>query len=114
MDSSSESCDNSAEVDPLEKSPEVDETHGEDDSESEKMPKLVKLKEKVKKELDDEAEYLKLDPAGKFQFNYNRVTGLSNNYPEIYVRDQAHIIAPGEGKDEYKSLRSFINLSNFR
>ena len=70
--------------------------------ELEKLPKLVKkVKKEVLKPDDDEAEYLKLDPAGRFQFNYNRVTGLSNNYPEIYVRDRPHIIAPGEGNKKH-------------
>ena len=98
---SRESAESSEETDKFEKSPELKEASDEETAELEKLPKLVKLKDKVKEELDDEAEYLKLDPAGRFQFNYNRVTGLSNNYPEIYVRDQPHTIAPGEGKDKH-------------
>ena len=84
----------------LEETPEEDTSDKEID-EHEELPKLVKLKKEVTEAEDDEAEYLKLDPAGKFMFNYNRVTGLSNNYPEIYVRDQPHIIAPGEGNNKH-------------
>ena len=102
--------DSSMETDSFEKSSEASEENiSPDDSvesdqfdeagELEKLPKLVK--KEVLKPDDDEAEYLKLDPAGRFQFNYNRVTGLSNNYPEIYVRDQPHTIAPGEGNKRH-------------
>ena len=80
---------------------EEEETSNEESDALEELPKLIKIKKEVVKADDDEAEYLKLDPAGKFQFNYNRVTGLSNNYPEIYVRDQPHTIAPGEGKKSH-------------
>ena len=40
---------------------------------------------------------MKNDASGKFQFNYNRVTAFSNNYPEIDVGDKPLILAPGEG-----------------
>ena len=106
MDISGESSNSSA-IDQLEKSPN-DQAPDDNASDPEKLPNLVKIKEKVKEEFDDEAEYLKLDPAGRFQFNYNRVTGLSNNYPEIFVRDQPHTIAPGEGIDNHLILKSFL------
>ena len=79
----------------------LEKTSEEEASEHEELPKLVKLKKEMTEAEDDEAEYLKLDPAGKFMFNYNRVTGLSNNYPEIYIRDQPHVIAPGEGNNKH-------------
>ena len=56
------------------------------------------LKTRMKEAQEDEEEYLRVDASGKFQFNYNRVTAFSNNYPEIHVGDQPLIIAPGEGK----------------
>ena len=55
------------------------------------------LKTRMKEAQEDEEEYLRVDASGKFQFNYNRVTAFSNNYPEIHVSDQPLIIAPGEG-----------------
>ena len=56
------------------------------------------LKTRMKEAQEDEEEYLRVDASGKYQFNYNRVTAFSNNYPEIHVGDQPLIIAPGEGK----------------
>ena len=55
------------------------------------------LKTRMKAAQEDEEEYLKVDASGKYQFNYNKVTAFSNNYPEIHVSDQPLIIAPGEG-----------------
>ena len=49
----------------------------------------------------EEQEYLTKDPVRKWQFNYNKSTCFSNNYPEISYKDEindAHNIAPGEGK----------------
>jgi len=51
---------------------------------------------------EKEEEYFrKHDSAAKFQFNYNRVTTLTNDHPEINVQDKAFApltSAPGEGK----------------
>ena len=55
------------------------------------------LKTRMKEAQEDEDEFLKMDASGKFQFNYNKVTAFSNNYPEIHISDQPLIIAPGEG-----------------
>ena len=60
--------------------------------------KKYNLKTRMKEAIEDEEEYLKLDAVGKYQFKYNKVTGLSNNYPEMFASDKPHIIAPGEGR----------------
>ena len=99
LDISPQSSNSSLESDKLEKSLQPEEAPDEETDGLEEMPKLVKKEEGSTD--DDETEYLKLDPAGRFQFNYNRVTGLSNNYPEIYVRDTPHTIAPGEGNERH-------------
>ena len=68
------------------------------------LPGLYNLKTRMKEALEDEEEYLKLDAVGKFQFKYNKVTALSNNYPEMFASDQPHIIAPGEGRIRFHLL----------
>ena len=75
-----------------------------DDDKLEKPIKAKKynLKTRMMEAEEDEEEYLKVDPSGKYQFNYNRVTAFSNNYPEIHVSDQPLVIAPGEGNIESK------------
>ena len=50
---------------------------------------------------EEEHEYLTKDAVRKFQFDYNKSTCFSNNYPEISYKDErndAHNVAPGEGK----------------
>ena len=50
---------------------------------------------------DEEEKYERLDSVKKWQFNYNRSTCFSDNYPEInYKEDKSNVlsIAPGEGK----------------
>ena len=69
---------------------------------------------------EEEEYYLKHDSAAKFQFNYNRVTAMSHQYPEINFRDDKidpFNIAPGEGKspmsilqDPEWDLKSFPHL----
>lgn len=49
----------------------------------------------------EELEYITKDPVKKWQFDYNRSTCFSDNYPEINYKDEvnnAHEVAPGEGK----------------
>ena len=49
----------------------------------------------------EEEEYQTKDPVQKWQFEYNKFTCYSNNYPEISYKDEindAHNVAPGEGK----------------
>ena len=49
----------------------------------------------------EEEEYERNDAVKKWQFNYNKSTCFSNNYPEIgYKEDTSNLlsIAPGEGK----------------
>ena len=64
-----------------------------------KYDNLYNIKRKMKEAQEDEEEYLKNDASGKFQFNYNRVTAFSNNYPEIQFSDEPLILAPGEGNE---------------
>ena len=48
-----------------------------------------------------EAEYQKNDPVKKWQFDYNKSTCFSDNYPEIHYNDESKgrlSVAPGEGK----------------
>ena len=50
---------------------------------------------------DEDEKYEHLDSVKKWQFNYNRSTCFSDNYPEInYKEDKSNVlsIAPGEGK----------------
>ena len=49
----------------------------------------------------EEEEYRTKDPVRKWQFEYNKSTCFSNNYPEINFKENAndaHEVAPGEGK----------------
>ena len=96
---------NSLRLDSSQSSEDVDKSKN-SDSKSRDVDKLVEpmkakkynLQTRMKEAQQDEEEYLKVDPSGKFQFNYNRVTAFANNYPEINIGDQPLIIAPGEGK----------------
>ena len=47
---------------------------------------------------DDEEHYLKNDATGKYMFEYNRTTCLSDDVPEIGISDTPITISPGEGK----------------
>ena len=47
---------------------------------------------------DDEEHYLKNDATGKYMFEYNRTTCLSDDVPEIGIPDTPITISPGEGK----------------
>ena len=68
------------------------------------------MKNRMKEALEDEAEYLKHDASGKYQFKYNKVTGLSDNYPEMFASDQPHVIAPGEGRSKIDLLFYFTKI----
>ena len=49
----------------------------------------------------EEEHYLKNDSAGKYQFEYNRITAFANDHPELKAKDNSTeplSIAPGEGK----------------
>ena len=56
----------------------------------------------------EEEECRTKDPVQKWQFEYNKSTCYSNNYPEISYKDEindAHNVAPGEGKTPINVLK---------
>ena len=91
--SSSDSCNN--DVDKSKKI--VNTSKDKDNLENPNKVSKHNLKTRMKEAQEDEEEYLRVDASSKFQFNYNKVTAFSNNYPEIHASDQPLVIAPGEG-----------------
>ena len=75
-----------------------DEIECEDNSKEVEDDKLETEEDNVEKE---EEEYQKHDPVKKWQFQYNKSTCFSNNYPEISYKEDHRdnvSVAPGEGK----------------
>ena len=71
-----------------------------DDIEKEKPEKSRSevIQDEINEREDDEEHYLKNDATGKFMFEYNRTTCLSDDVPEIGIPDRPITISPGEGK----------------
>ena len=74
------------------------------------MKNLKRMKRKRKRN------YLKNDAIRKFQYDYNKTTCLTNNFPEV-ESESALNFAPAEGKipksilkDENWDINSFPNL----
>ena len=66
------------------------------------------IQDEIKEREDQEEHYLKNDATGKFMFEYNRTTCMSEDLPEIGIQDTPITISPGEGK-----ISNFImNLNN--
>ena len=70
----------------------------------------------VEAEEKEEADYVKLDPVRKYQYDYNNTTCMTNKFPEAEYQS-ALSFAPAEGKiptsilkDENWDINSFPNL----
>ena len=77
----------------------------EKNDETDKTEEAGKTKDTEETELEilekEEEEYQKKDPVKKWQFEYNRSTCFSNDYPEISYKEESGdrvSVAPGEGK----------------
>ena len=68
-----------------------------DDSKKEKSKAEI-IRDEILEREDDEEYFLKNDAVGKFMFNYNRTTAMSDDVPEMNAPDAPVIISPGEGK----------------
>ena len=71
-----------------------------DDIEKEKPEKSRSevIQDEIIEREDEEEHYLKNDATGKYMFEYNRTTCLSDDVPEIGIPDTPITISPGEGK----------------
>ena len=63
------------------------------------------IHDEIKEREDQEEHYLKNDATGKFMFEYNRTTCMSEDLPEIGIQDTPITISPGEG-----IISNFMNL----
>ena len=82
---------------------EVDKSNISSSSDNNDDSKKVKSKaEEIRDEIiereDEEEHFLKNDAVGKYMFNYNKTTAMSNDLPEMNAPDAPVIISPGEGK----------------
>ena len=69
---------------------------------TEDEPEAVKMNEeeneRENEEENEENEYIAKDSIRKFQFDYDKSIGMSENFPESLVNtDEPHKVAPGEG-----------------
>ena len=60
--------------------------------------KAEEIRDEILEREDEEEYFLKHDAVGKFMFNYNKTTAMSNDLPEINAPDAPVIISPGEGR----------------
>ena len=87
---------------------ELEEISGCQDLEEENMGNCPNKDEENDNEEKEEEEYQNKDSVKKWQFDYNRSTCFTNNYPEIDYRDddgERVSVAPGEGKHPSNILR---------
>ena len=54
--------------------------------------KSEKIRDEIIEREDDEEDFLKNDAVGKFMFNYNRTTAMSDDVPEMNAPDAPVII----------------------
>ena len=71
-------------------------SNGDNDSKKEKS-KAETIRDEIIEREDEEEYFLKNDAVGKFMFNYNKTTAMSNDLPEMNAPDAPVIISPGEG-----------------
>ena len=63
------------------------------------------IQDEIVERENEEEHYLKNDATGKYMFEYNRTTCMSEDLPEIGIQDTPITISPGEGK-----ISNFMNL----
>ena len=68
-----------------------------DNDQKEWKSKAETIRDEILEREDEEEYFLKNDAVGKFMFNYNRTTAMSNDLPEMNAPDAPVIISPGEG-----------------
>ena len=83
-------------TDEVDKSNFSSSSEGNDDSK--KKSRTEEIRDEIIEREDEEEYFLKNDAVGKFMFNYNKTTAMSNDLPEMNAPDASVIISPGEGK----------------
>ena len=83
-------------TDEVDKSNFSSSSEGNDDSK--KKSRTEEIRDEIIEREDEEEYFLKNDAVGKFMFNYNKTTAMSNDLPEMNAPDAPIIISPGEGK----------------
>ena len=69
-----------------------------DNDQNKERSKAEEVRDEILEREDDEEYFLKNDAVGKFMFNYNKTTAMSNDLPEMEAPDAPVTISPGEGK----------------
>ena len=69
-----------------------------DNDQKKDRSKAEEVRDEILEREDDEEYFLKHDAVGKFMFNYNKTTAMSNDLPEMEAPDAPVTISPGEGK----------------